>query len=118
MARQGLRRPVPRKLSGRSAPLRPRDRRAVRFVRRYPASSQHIPEDPMQRRKFLASSLAASALAVTQSGSYLGAAEGDAQKAGREFYQLRRYHIITGPQRTLSDAFFTSVMTPPLNRPP
>ncbi len=73
----------------------------------------------MQRRKFLASSLAASALAVTQSGSYLGAAEGDAQKGGREFYQLRRYHIISGPQRKLCDDFFSGVMIPdPGTEPP
>src|SRR5437879_5603766 len=41
---------------------------------------RHIPEEPMQRRKFLASSLAASALAVAKPGSYLGAAEDGAQK--------------------------------------
>jgi hypothetical protein len=76
----------------------------------------HIPEEPMQRRKFLASSLAASALAATQPASYLGAAEGDAQKSGREFYQLRRYHIISGPQRKLCDDFFSGVMIPALNR--
>ena len=70
----------------------------------------------MKRRKFLASSLAASALAATQPASYLGAAEGDEQKGGREFYQLRRYHIISGPQRKLCDDFFSGVMIPALNR--
>src|SRR5579863_7214350 len=70
----------------------------------------------MQRRKFLASSLAASAFAATQPPSYLKAAEEGAQKNGREFYQLRRYHIISGPQRKLCDDFFSEVMIPALNR--
>ncbi len=70
----------------------------------------------MQRRKFLASSLAASALAIARPGSYLGAAEDDAQKKDREFYQLRRYHIISGPQRKLCDDFFSGALLPALNR--
>ncbi len=70
----------------------------------------------MQRRKFLASSLAASALAATQPTSYLGAAEDATKKNGREFYQLRRYHIISGPQRKLCDDFFSGVFIPALNR--
>ena len=69
----------------------------------------------MQRRKFLASSLAASALAATPA-SYLGAAEDATKKNGREFYQLRRYHIISGPQRKLCDDFFSGVLIPALNR--
>jgi NIPSNAP len=73
-------------------------------------------EEPMQRRKFLASSLAASALAATQPASYLGAAEDAVKKGGREFYQLRRYHIISGPQRKLCDDFFSGVLIPALNR--
>src|SRR5438445_2918329 len=77
---------------------------------------RHIPEEPMQRRKFLASSLAASALAIARPGSYLGAAEDGAQKKDREFYQLRRYHIISGPQRKLCDDFFSGALIPALNR--
>ncbi len=51
--------------------------------------------------------------AATQPASYLGAAE-DAtmKKNGREFYQLRRYHIISGPQRKLCDDFFSGVFIP------
>src|ERR1700719_5039986 len=70
----------------------------------------------MQRRRFMASSLAASALAATQPASYLGAAEDATKKNGREFYQLRRYHIISGPQRKLCDDFFSGVLLPALNR--
>jgi hypothetical protein len=70
----------------------------------------------MQRRKFLASSLAASALAVTAPGSALEAAQGSMSTKGREFYQLRRYHINSGPQRKLCDDYFRDALIPALNR--
>src|ERR1700674_4170266 len=70
----------------------------------------------MERRKFLASSLAASALAVTAPGSYAEVAQGAAQSTGREFYQLRRYHLNSGPQRKLCDDFFRDALIPALNR--
>src|SRR6202790_3961768 len=70
----------------------------------------------MERRKFLASSLAASALAVTAPGSALEAAQGAMQGKGREFYQLRRYHINSGPQRKLCDDFFRDALIPALGR--
>ncbi len=70
----------------------------------------------MERRKFLVSSLAASALAVTTPGSYAEAAQGATQTKGREFYQLRRYHLNSGPQRKLCDDFFRDALVPALNR--
>src|SRR6202049_878360 len=70
----------------------------------------------MERRKFLASSLAASALAVTTPGSYAEAAQGATQGKGREFYQLRRYHLNSGPQRKLCDDFLRDALVPALNR--
>src|SRR5258708_8997607 len=70
----------------------------------------------MERRKFLASSLAASALAVTTTGSYAEAAQGAMQGKGREFYQLRRYHLNSGPQRKLCDDFFRDALLPALVR--
>ena len=70
----------------------------------------------MERRKFLASSLAASALAVTTAGSYAEAAQAAVQGKGREFYQLRRYHLNSGPQRKLCDDFFRDALIPALNR--
>ncbi len=70
----------------------------------------------MKRRKFLASSLAASALAVTLPGSQAEAAQGAMQGKGREFYQLRRYHLNSGPQRKLCDDFFRDALIPALNR--
>src|SRR5579864_4746193 len=72
--------------------------------------------DSMERRKFLASSLAASALAVTAPASALEAAQGNMAAKGREFYQLRRYHINAGPQRKLCDDFFRDALIPALNR--
>src|SRR5258708_11493761 len=70
----------------------------------------------MERRKFLASSLAASALAATNAISYAGAAQGAMQGKGREFYQLRRYHLNSGPQRKLCDDFFRDALLPALGR--
>ncbi len=70
----------------------------------------------MERRKFLVSSLAASALAVTTPGSYAAAAQGAMQGKGREFYQLRRYHLNSGPQRKLCDDFFRDALLPALGR--
>ena len=70
----------------------------------------------MERRKFLASSLAASALAVTVPGNFAEAAQGATQTKGREFYQLRRYHLNSGPQRKLCDDFFRDALIPALNR--
>jgi hypothetical protein len=73
-------------------------------------------EDFMERRTFLATSIAASALAVAAPGSALEAAQAGAQGKGREFYQLRRYHIISGPQRKLCDDFFRDALIPALTR--
>ena len=70
----------------------------------------------MERRQFLASSLAVSALAAAKPGAYAEAAEESAQGKGREFYQLRRYHINGGPQRKLCDDFFRDALLPALGR--
>jgi hypothetical protein len=70
----------------------------------------------MERRQFLASSLAASALAVSAPGNALEAAQGMTSAKGREFYQLRRYHINSGPQRKLCDDFFRDALIPALGR--
>ena len=70
----------------------------------------------MERRQFLTSSLAASALVAAKPGAYAAAAEESAQGKGREFYQLRRYHINGGPQRKLCDDFFRDALLPALGR--
>jgi NIPSNAP len=70
----------------------------------------------MERRTFLTSSLAASALAVTAPGGALEAAQAALQVKGREFYQFRMYHINSGPQRKLCDDFFRDALIPALTR--
>ena len=70
----------------------------------------------MERRKFLASSIAAWALAATAPGGLAAAAQENLQGKGREFYQLRRYHLNSGPQRKLCDDFFRDALIPALNR--
>jgi hypothetical protein len=67
----------------------------------------------MQRREFLASTLAASALAATRSGELLHA---QTSADPREFYQLRCYRLANGPQRKLAEEFFRDALIPALNR--
>jgi hypothetical protein len=69
----------------------------------------------MERRKFLASSLAASAMAVT--APRLLAQEKEATGGSqREFYVLRRYQLANGPQHKISDDYFRDALVPALNR--
>lgn len=65
----------------------------------------------MQRRRFLATSLAASAGALTQ-------APGQQPASGaRLFYELRRYSLITGPQMPkLTEAYLENALIPAANR--
>ncbi|HEY3627392.1 MAG TPA: NIPSNAP family protein [Terracidiphilus sp.] len=65
----------------------------------------------MHRRRFLAASLAASALAATPSSK----AQAPASRA-REFYQLRRYSLYSGPQSGLTDHFISEALIPALTR--
>lgn len=69
----------------------------------------------MERRRFLSSSLAASALAAT-APELLARAPQDAASGKREFYQLRRYQLANGPQRKLADDYFRDALVPGLNR--
>ncbi|MGA2050311.1 MAG: NIPSNAP family protein [Terracidiphilus sp.] len=66
----------------------------------------------MERRQFLAASVAASALAV--SGDI--AAQANAAPAGREYYQLRRYSLQSGPQTKLTESYFGDALIPALGR--
>src|SRR5580704_9684994 len=70
----------------------------------------------MERRTFLASTLTASALAATAPRSYLQGAQETAEGKGREFYQLRRYHLSSGPHKKMCDDFFRDALVPALNR--
>ena len=65
----------------------------------------------MQRRQFLAASLATSALALTR--------EAKAQPfAGhaREFYQIRKYKMENGPQTKLVGSYFSDALIPALTK--
>src|ERR1700679_2056162 len=70
----------------------------------------------MDRRNFLSASLTASALSVS------GAATASAQTAGAipnamvEYYELRRYQLVSGPGTKLTDTYFAGALIPALNR--
>ena len=65
----------------------------------------------MERRRFLAASLAASAAAAVRPAY----AEASAAP-GREFYLLRRYHMVSGPQLKLTENYFADALLPALKR--
>ena len=65
----------------------------------------------MQRRQFLAASLAASAAAYTRQANAQPAAA-----PSREFYQLRRYQLQSGPQTKLTESYFSEALVPALTR--
>ena len=68
-------------------------------------------EDSLQRRQFLTTSLAASAVALAPSAG----AQTPANKP-REYYQLRKYILQNGPQTKLTQSYFTDALIPALGR--
>lgn len=67
----------------------------------------------MQRRQFIAASLAASAATVVRPA---GAQQQTPGTKGREFYQLRRYQLQTGPQIALAEKYIGEALIPALAR--
>ncbi len=65
----------------------------------------------MQRRAFLAASLATSAAALARASAAQTPANGK-----REFYQLRRYILQSGPQAALTDRYISDALIPALAR--
>ena len=65
----------------------------------------------MERRHFLAASLATSAAAISGSASAQAPAP-----STREFYQLRRYNLTSGPQLKLTESYFGDALIPALAR--
>ena len=65
----------------------------------------------MKRRQFLAASIASSALAIA------GDVKAE-QPAGRmrEFYQMRRYTLLNGPQTKVTESYFGDALIPALTR--
>jgi len=65
----------------------------------------------MERRQFLAATLAASAAAAVP-----GAAAQTPAGRTREFYLLRRYNLQSGPQTRLTESYFSDALIPALGR--
>ncbi|MBS1800751.1 MAG: NIPSNAP family protein [Acidobacteria bacterium] len=65
----------------------------------------------MKRRNFLKAALAASAAPLATPTHAQTAVSG-----AREYYQLRKYSLRSGPQGKLADQFFSAAMIPALNR--
>jgi hypothetical protein len=65
----------------------------------------------MERREFLTSSLAASALTLANQ-----AIAQTASGKPREYYEIRRYHLQTGPQTSLTESYVSDALIPALNR--
>jgi hypothetical protein len=65
----------------------------------------------LERRRFLTSSLAVSALALShQSNAQVSTGK------PREYYELRKYHMQTGPQTKLTENYLSEALIPALNR--
>ena len=64
----------------------------------------------MERRQFVAASLAASVAAAS------GAARAQSSAPQREYYLLRRYNLMSGPQLKLTENFFAGALIPTLLR--
>ncbi len=69
----------------------------------------------MKRRDFLTTSLAAAGAAGVSTLLSAPAAETGAS-AGREFYELRLYHLRRGPKQQLFDDFYREAAIPAMNR--
>lgn len=67
----------------------------------------------MKRRSFLRAALATSAAAIAPVAS---ASAQTSSASPREYYQLRKYTLRSGPQGKLSDEFFSGALIPALNR--
>ena len=77
----------------------------------------------MKRRRFLTSSLATAAaiaadarLAKAQSTQSSEGANTTAGNKQREYYELRRYHLESGPQTKLTNTYLEEALIPGLNR--
>ena len=69
----------------------------------------------MERRDFLTTSLAAAAVALTGSSEAEAGAQTPAG-SGREYYEIRKYHLQSGPQTKLTETYVSDALIPALNR--
>src|SRR3984957_788759 len=70
----------------------------------------------MDRRTFLASSLAASTLSFADARDLLAQTGSNADTSAPEYMDLRRYHLASGPGVKLTSDFFADTLIPGLNR--
>jgi hypothetical protein len=68
----------------------------------------------VHRRRFLSSSLAASALTLERAGAVAAAQNSSNQP--RQYYELRKYRLQSGPQVKLTNAYLEQAFIPALNR--
>jgi hypothetical protein len=66
----------------------------------------------LQRRHFLTSSLAAAAAGLAPNGSFAQTAS----SKSREYYELRKYRLQSGPQTKLLQSYLEGALIPALNR--
>jgi hypothetical protein len=64
----------------------------------------------MDRRNFLSASLTASALSVA--GAATAGAQSSSPNAAAEYYDLRRYQLVSGPRARLTDNYFAGALIP------
>jgi hypothetical protein len=70
----------------------------------------------VKRRHFLAASIAASTLAAAGEAVAQVSATGATTSPRREFYQLRRYNLLSGPQLKLTESYLSGALIPALAR--
>jgi hypothetical protein len=70
----------------------------------------------MDRRNFLSASLTASALSVAGAATAGAQSAASSTNAVPEYYDFRRYQLISGPGTKLTDNYFSSALIPALNR--
>ncbi len=74
------------------------------------------PEESMERRKFLAGSVAASAFSLATDLAAQAPPASPAPVPSRDFYQLRRYTLQRGPQAKMTESYFGDALIPALVR--
>lgn len=70
----------------------------------------------MERRSFLAAGLAAGVAMATEGVQAQSAPGQSGPGRGREFYQLRRYLLTSGPQTALTEKYISEALVPALAR--
>jgi hypothetical protein len=75
-----------------------------------------IQEDILHRRNFIKASLATSALALAREGDAQTGTSQTGTSQMREYYQIRRYLLVNGPQQKLAESYFGDALIPALTR--